>query len=824
MKNHVKIFLTAIFISVSIIVMADVKTVTCAFTVSEIVCINQEVKVVYTNISASPVMPEFFWNFGEAKVLSGSGQGPFVLSWPTAGTKHIYLKVKLGNDSCSNTRTIIVKELPKAFQMTGGGSYASGGTGVEVGLNGSTDSVIYTLYRNDVFTGITVKGTGSAISFGKMKEPGTYICKANTEGSQCFLIMEGKAIVSITSGSTLCDFVVPEIVCKGQDVKVVYTGKAIGISIVLYFWNFGGAKVVSGSGPGPYVVHWDIAGTKEISLKVKVGADSCFNTRKVLVRESPEVFQLSGGGSYPAGGDGVEVGLSGSEVGVLYFLNRIEMSNIGIVVKGTGSPLSFGKIKEPGTYICKARIEGSDCASLMDSKAVVSITGSTASCSFTVSEVVCPEQDIKLVYIGSVTGTASAKFFWDFGDARVISGTGQGPYVLHWLAPGIKQITLKVISGIDSCTNTRKVLVKELHKVLQLIGSGSNPADGTGIEIGLNGSEPGVIYELYRNEIFTGISIKGTGSPISFGRQKEPGTYYCKARVDGSECFRLMGNKLVVGISTNDFGSQLCMVTFDTVSSHNMLIWTKTTTTTINHYNIYKETSVNNVFEKLAEVPFVAPSFWVDENSEPLVKSDRYRISVTDVNNVESGKSPAHKTIHLSISLAVGGYNLMWNHYEGFEYQTYRIFRRMGHEPFILLASVAANVNSYSDFVSATNEVEYYIQALKKEPCIVSLKSGSFEGVSSNKVSSVPFGTIEQGIRNLTVSPNPVKDLLAVSIPGTKSLKTSYILYSANGAKLISDIFYGNKGSINFSVYRDGFYFLVIRNEEGQSVVKLLKR
>jgi len=133
-------------------------------------------------------------------------------------------------------------------------------------------------------------------------------------------------------------------------------------------------------------------------------------------------------------------------------------------------------------------------------------------------------------------------------------------------------------------------------------------------------------------------------------------------------------------------------------------------------------------------------------------------------------------------------------------------------------------VNSYSDFVSATNEVEYYIQALKKEPCIVSLKSGSFEGVSSNKVSSVPFGTIEQGIRNLTVSPNPVKDLLAVSIPGTKSLKTSYILYSANGAKLISDIFYGNKGSINFSGYRDGFYFLVIRNEEGQSVVKLLKR
>ena len=50
-------------------------------------------------------------------------------------------------------------------------------------------------------------------------------------------------------------------------------------------------------------------------------------------------------------------------------------------------------------------------------------------------------------------------------------------------------------------------------------------AGGPGLEITQNGSEVGVDYELYRDNVYTNTTIAGTGSTISFGNQTEAGTY-----------------------------------------------------------------------------------------------------------------------------------------------------------------------------------------------------------------------------------------------------------------------------------------------------------
>jgi autotransporter-associated beta strand protein len=87
---------------------------------------------------------------------------------------------------------------PPAFSVTGGGATCSSGTGVNVGLAGSTAGVTYALYLDDAATGITRAGTGAAISFGLQTQAGTYTVKATRNSGGCVQDMTGQVAVTVT--------------------------------------------------------------------------------------------------------------------------------------------------------------------------------------------------------------------------------------------------------------------------------------------------------------------------------------------------------------------------------------------------------------------------------------------------------------------------------------------------------------------------------------------------------------------------------------------------------------------------------------------------
>ncbi|MBE9491720.1 MAG: Omp28-related outer membrane protein, partial [Bacteroidetes bacterium] len=65
--------------------------------------------------------------------------------------------------------------------------------------------------------------------------------------------------------------------------------------------------------------------------------------------------------------------------------------------------------------------------------------------------------------------------------------------------------------------------------VVYLLSEGGGYCDGDpGIELTLDGSETDVDYELYLDDITTGIIVTGTGSAISFGYQTDEGIYSAK--------------------------------------------------------------------------------------------------------------------------------------------------------------------------------------------------------------------------------------------------------------------------------------------------------
>ncbi|MBO4777238.1 MAG: leucine-rich repeat protein [Bacteroidales bacterium] len=121
---------------------------------------------------------------------------------------------------------------------------------------------------------------------------------------------------------------------------------------------------------------------------------------------------------------------------------------------------------------------------------------------------------------------------------------------------------------------------------------------------------------------------------------------------------------------------EIALVTVSQESPANLVVWQKEETEAIDFYSIYRETTNDGVYEKIDEVPYNQTSIYVDDNTDSQTKAYRYKISATDNCGNESPQSPNHKTIHVTINQGLNGVNnLIWDHYEGFEFSTYSIFR-----------------------------------------------------------------------------------------------------------------------------------------------------
>lgn len=89
------------------------------------------------------------------------------------------------------------------YNVTGGGSYCAGGTGVVVGLANSDNGVSYQLINGGTNVGSPVSGTGSAISFGLQAAAGTYTVLATNTTNSDTATMTGNAVIVINPAPTV---------------------------------------------------------------------------------------------------------------------------------------------------------------------------------------------------------------------------------------------------------------------------------------------------------------------------------------------------------------------------------------------------------------------------------------------------------------------------------------------------------------------------------------------------------------------------------------------------------------------------------------------
>ena len=198
-----------------------------------------------------------------------------------------------------------------------------------------------------------------------------------------------------------------------------------------------------------------------------------------------------------------------------------------------------------------------------------------------------------------------------------------------------------------------------------------------------------------------------TGATIATIRISEPGYYHVEV-TDAHGCTGV-SEQVNIGLSNNITNAPQILVVGMNNLNRNVVSWAAVTEGNVRGYRIYRENNVANVYEPMATVESSAQTFWTDETADPSSRAYRYKVTAVDECGGESPMSDYHKTMHLTINQGIGNaWNLIWSHYEGFDFGTYRIYRGTMPSNMTMIGEVPSNLNSYTDNTATANTGFYY--------------------------------------------------------------------------------------------------------------------
>ncbi len=194
---------------------------------------------------------------------------------------------------------------------------------------------------------------------------------------------------------------------------------------------------------------------------------------------------------------------------------------------------------------------------------------------------------------------------------------------------------------------------------------------------------------------------------------------------------------------------EICFVDVNN-SGNNVVRWTTINSASIDQYVIYKESGATSNYVEVGTASS-GNSEWIDLNSDASIQANRYRIATRNACGEESGMSEAHKTLHLTINQGVGSaWNLIWDDYDGVEYNTIYISRGTDPSDLAQIDAIAGDLTSYTDVNPPSGEL-YYQVSIDAPNC-----NTSGMKISSNiSKASIVNSTDNQMGNTILVYPNP---------------------------------------------------------------------
>ncbi len=290
------------------------------------------------------------------------------------------------------------------------------------------------------------------------------------------------------------------------------------------------------------------------------------------------------------------------------------------------------------------------------------------------------------------TSTVNANCGASDGEASVSVSGGTQPYSYQWssggssatdsgLAAGTYSVTVVDSNGcMDSATASISENGGPSVTIDNISNTGCAGTDGSIFLTVTGGSTP---YDFMWSNGDTTEDLTGVG----------PGSYTLTV-TDSAGCQAVIDTT----IGTTIPQVPICVVSVDSSSEHNLVIWENLPDPSVKAYNIYKEGVTAGSYSKIGTVQDSALSTFIDTNSDPEAQAYRYKISTVDSCGNESALSPKHKTLHLTVNKGVNNkINLIWDDYIGFAYPTFYIHRYTDSTGWKKIDSLASSDHSYTD-------------------------------------------------------------------------------------------------------------------------------
>jgi photosystem II stability/assembly factor-like uncharacterized protein len=258
-----------------------------------------------------------------------------------------------------------------------------------------------------------------------------------------------------------------------------------------------------------------------------------------------------------------------------------------------------------------------------------------------------------------------------------------------------------------------------------------------------------VSYQWEPSEGLTADDVESPGL-----KPDEPARYTVTVEFSNGEVCK---DTLQVLFATNMwYYPSLCMVTVDPVSPHFRILWNQPELTLADSVILYKDGNIAGQPIRLAGFSAASAGEYLDEQSNPLVKTEWYSIHVIDQCK-SSYTGSGHNPVHLAINQGIGNsWNLIWNRYFGAPVITYNIYRGTSSNNLQLLTSVSSGITQYTDLNAPTGDITYQIEAILDVDCSISPNAGPS---LSNVAKYSPIGKQEErAVSTITISNNPVDE------------------------------------------------------------------
>lgn len=212
---------------------------------------------------------------------------------------------------------------------------------------------------------------------------------------------------------------------------------------------------------------------------------------------------------------------------------------------------------------------------------------------------------------------------------------------------------------------------------------------------------------------------------------------------------------------------QICIVTADTVSGKNLIVWEKSGIMRAKTYKIYRETTTPNVFQLIGSQAANVFSTFEDTAVNPQAQSYGYKVTLVDScnNELPLDSTSVHRTLNVQfVTLSNNNIYITWVPYVGRAYNTVSIMRSNNNGAWTQIAQVPNTATSYTDAnpPSGVNSYRLEIQ-LQGGACSPSAKTTAYATIVSN--ATVAWHTDVQKVTNnkkLNIYPNPANDIINI--------------------------------------------------------------